>query len=323
MFDVLSAGIVAGGSILGGITGSRSAEKAARAQEIAADHATSEQRRQYDQARYDAAPYRQVGGDAVYRIGHLLGLGEPMVGGIRKPTMEDAQAEHLKRHVAQFGTGYTSQSDNAAKTAQTQAIFDEMMADYNNKVAASGVDPSQVPEDFGSLNKRFTVSDFWNDPVTKLGYQFGLDEGTKALDRMRGASGLRNSGATLKALTRFGQDYAGTKADQSAARFYGDQDRIFNRLAGVSGVGQTATAQTTAAGTNMANNVSNIATGLGNARGAASIAKGNAWNNAFSTIGNWWAGQNMLDKVLNRGGVSGISGMSSTPFAGSFGGMNT
>ncbi|MCR4308157.1 MAG: hypothetical protein NUV80_06380, partial [Candidatus Berkelbacteria bacterium] len=61
----------------------------------------------------------------------------------------------------------------------------------------------------GELNKKFSIADFMEDPVTKLSYQSGLDLGTQAIDRMAGARGSRNSGATLKELTRFGTDYTG------------------------------------------------------------------------------------------------------------------
>lgn len=61
------------------------------------------------------------------------------------------------------------------------------------------------------------------------GYNFRLSEGTKALERGAAARGNQFSGRQAKALTRFGQNVA---AD--------DFDRNFNRLAAISGIGQTA-----------------------------------------------------------------------------------
>lgn len=54
---------------------------------------------------------------------------------------------------------------------------------------------------------------FIEDPskITEMpGYQFALGEGTKALLRSRSATGDLLSGATGKALTRYGQEYATT-----------------------------------------------------------------------------------------------------------------
>lgn len=157
----------------------------------------------------------------------------------------------------------------------------------------------------GDLNRKFTLADFWDDPVTKASYQFGLDEGTKALDRMAGARGNRNSGAQLKALTRYASDYTGQKAGDSYSRFYGDQDRTFNRFAGVAGTGQTATTTGAALGGQTAATIGNLVTGSGNARGAAAIAGGNAVSGAGNTIANWYGQNAMLDKIMtSRGNLS-------------------
>ena len=277
------AAIAVGGAIVGGAMQSSSAKKASSAQAQAEHNAIAEQRRQYDQGRADLAPYREAGGAAVTRIGEYLGLGDPRdyaaaQAGIKKPTMEDAANEHLQAHIQRYGSGYTKASDMSAKDFQTKQIFDRMMGEYQQKIA--GMPSAEPSENFGALNKKFTVGDFWNDPVTQL----SLDYGRKGIERNLGAMGMKKSGLMLKGL----QDYAGTRAGESSARFYGDQDRIFNRLSGVAGTGQTATNAGVTAGANYAGNVGQLMTAGGNARGAASIAQGNAWNQGINTIGNWW-----------------------------------
>lgn len=153
-------------------------------------------------------------------------------------------------------------------------------------------------EGFGSANRKFTVADFMDDPVTKLSYQSGIDLGKQAIDRMAGARGSRNSGSTLKALSRFGTDYTGQKAGESYNRFYGDQDRELNRLAGIAGTGQTAVTNQNALGSQTATNIGNLVSSLGNARGASAIAQGNIWGGAAQNIGNWYGQNQMLDKIL-------------------------
>lgn len=143
------------------------------------------------------------------------------------------------------------------------------------------------------------------------GYQFRLGEGEKAIDRAAGARGLRNSGATLKALTRFGQDYA-TKSFQD----------IYNRLAGVSGTGMTTGTNLGQFGAQNAGAMGTLMTGAANARGAAGIAGANAWSNALNTSVNAYTQQNMLNRLLAGGGGSSGGGMSSTPYAGAYGGGN-
>lgn len=100
------------------------------------------------------------------------------------------------------------------------------------------------------------------------GYQFRLNEGTKAIERSAAARGLLGSGATLKALTRYGQDYAS------------DEYNMFtNKLATLAGVGQTATAGTAAAG-------EAAVSGMGAARAQAGQAAVNAGNARASSYAN-------------------------------------
>lgn len=306
MFDILSS---VAGPVISGLMGADSAEDAVNAQGQASAAAIAEQRRQYDQGRADLAPWRNVGGSAMYRLGDLLGLG-----GSNSP------AYSLERYgngvpVDSFegiASQYGEQSPAVLEAMRRARIIGGPESGMRVDVADSGdlqriLSGFQMPggPESGSLNKKFTLADFWDDPVTKASFQFGLDEGTKALDRMSGARGMRNSGQTLKALTKFGTDYTGQKAGESYNRFYGDQDRIYNRLAGVAGSGQTAAQNTASMGQGMANNVSSLISGQGNARGAAAIAGGNAWGNAANSVSNYFGQQSMLDKILNRGGAAG------------------
>lgn len=85
----------------------------------------------------------------------------------------------------------------------------------------------------GMTEQGFTMGDFQADP----GYQFRMEEGVKALDRSASSKGMLLSGAQLKGLTRYGQ---GMGAQEYGAA-YGRWGDAYNRLAGLAGVGQTAT----------------------------------------------------------------------------------
>jgi hypothetical protein len=170
-----------------------------------------------------------------------------------------------------------------------------------------GLDGATTDPSYGSLTRRFAQSDLDADPVYKNGLDFGLSEGRNAINARAIGTGGYDSGATLKALTRFGNDYGTTKAEGSYNRFNTDSTNIYNRLAGVSGAGQTATGSVTTAGTNMANNVSDLTTQAGNARAAGIVGGANAWNNAFSGVNNAYNNYNTnktLQALLARGGSS-------------------
>lgn len=130
------------------------------------------------------------------------------------------------------------------------------------------------------------------DLMATPGYQFGLNEGNRNVQGSAAARGGLYSGSALKALTRYGNDYATTKL-ADADTMFGNR---WNRLAALAGIGQTSTQATSNAGAGAANAIGNINMSNANAQGAAAISQGNIWGNAVNQIAsngsrnNWWQG---------------------------------
>ena len=125
----------------------------------------------------------------------------------------------------------------------------------------------------GEFNGTVPKQQFSFDPKTTFndpGYQFRFNEGMKALERSAAAHGNLQSGATLKALTRYSQDYASNEFGKAYDRalgenqlsygrdtdaynralneyrmahdqFVSDRDARFNKLQAIAGGGQVAT----------------------------------------------------------------------------------
>lgn len=106
----------------------------------------------------------------------------------------------------------------------------------------------------------FGINGFQSDP----GYEFRMKEGQKAIDAAAAARGMRNSGAALKELARYGQDYASNEYNNA-------YNRQYNRLSAIAGFGQGANAANQQSGSNYANNVSANQIGLGNASASSEI----------------------------------------------------
>ena len=269
--------------------------------------ATAEQRRQFDLNRADLAPYRNIGGAAVNRLGVLMGIGprpseaRPYLENTGDGSYAGLLAEYNRAHVRDHGMTLEDSVRRGLTSGENYSRIIERLRAQERQIANPQT-PEQMDEGWGDLNRRFTLADFWDDPVTRASFDFGLNEGRRALDNMAGARGNRNSGAQVRALTRFGTDYTGNQAAGSYNRFYGDQDRTFNRLSGVAGTGQTAATNTAALGQQGANNISNLMSSQGNARGAAAIAGSNAmgtgFRNAGTAIGNWWNNQSNQNQNL-------------------------
>lgn len=158
----------------------------------------------------------------------------------------------------------------------------------------------------GDFNRDFTLSDFQRDP----GYQFRLDQGLGAVQGSAAARGSLMSGATLKRLSQYGQDYASGEYGKAYDRFNNDRNQRFNRLATVAGIGQTATNNVGTAGANMANQVSSNQLAAGNASAAGTIGQANAINGGLSNLQSLYQ-LNQLGKsnwAPSNAGLSAASG---------------
>lgn len=290
-----AAAAAAAAAIGGAAIQSDSARSAANKQTAAANQATAAELAQFNQTRADTAGYRDLGNAAVQKLSGLLGLNT-----ISGPVGQDYSGSLIDlsggtpapiASLYQSDPGYRKAWDDYKAAHDAWAIKQGGAAGYTNASDPTVIErevrsrlPQQGAQPGAPGASGPSISDIMAlDP----GYQFRLDQGSKAVTNAAGASGMRNSGATLKALTRYGQDYASNE--------YGN---IINRLAGAAGTGQTATNTVAGLGAGTAANIGNIYTGLGNARGASAIAQGNAYGGALNTIGNYYTQNQMLDKIL-------------------------
>ncbi len=193
--------------------------------------------------------------------------------------------------VAAAVVGGAVQADSASKAsyAQRKAAADAnatQQDQYNQtredqapyRALASEVGLPGIRNFLSSNNNQITADQVMADP----GYQFGLAQGNKNIQGSAAARGGLYSGATQRALSRFGSDYATSRFNDTYNRMETGRTNQFNRLATAAGIGQTANNQVAGAGQNYANNVSGNLIGAGNAQGASSIAQGNAWGNALN-----------------------------------------
>ena len=128
------------------------------------------------------------------------------------------------------------------------------------------------------LNKNALLKDFGREDFrTDPGYKFRLSQGNQAIDRAAGARGSRYSGATLKALQRYAQDYASGEYQNAYDRYNTNRTMNYNFLAGPAQIGAGAQGQ-----------VGNYMSAAGDARAAGQIgAASNLWggiNDAYNVL---------------------------------------
>lgn len=119
-------------------------------------------------------------------------------------------------------------------------------------------------------------------------YQFALTQGLQGLDRSAAARGGLSSGGHSADV----MNYAGGLASQNYNNYY-------NRLAGLSGTGQTTASGLGTLGANMAGNIGNAQQATGNARASSYLARGDANSQLYGLaagtakgfIDNKWGGR--------------------------------
>ena len=177
------------------------------------------------------------------------------------------------------GANQAAKGAQAAADAQVKAsedanalqkyMYDTNRADLADYRTAGNASINKLMGLTGLNGNGFNMQDFQSSPQ----YQFGLNQGLKGIQRQLAASGLSGSGAGLKAANNYAQNYAGQQ--------FGD---YYNRLAGLAGIGQQATNQTGAYGSNYANQAGQNMLEAGNARGSAYITKGNVPSLNFNNL---------------------------------------
>lgn len=180
------------------------------------------------------------------------------------------------------------------KAAQTQAQAAQYAADLQNQQfqqtrsdlapyrGAGTLALSDLQSQLPNLTKPFTMADFQASPA----YNFNLEQGQLAINKGAAARGQFYNPATLQDIARFSQGLASNEFQNAFNNYQTTQGNIWNRLYGLTGLGEQAATQTGAAGATAAGNIGNFATQGANAQAAGTVGSANALSGAFSGIGN-------------------------------------
>lgn len=182
--------------------------------------------------------------------------------------------------------GGAMQANAANQAAQTQAqAADESLAlqtrQYEEGVARQQPWMAAGRNALDALHGELGLSDAAKAGTFKSGfretpgYGFAVAEGERGALNNLSALGMKNSGAALKALTRFRTGLA----DQT-------YNNYVDRLSVASGGGQAATSETNAMGTNYANAASGTIQDKAVATASGYVGQSNAWSNALSGASN-------------------------------------
>lgn len=266
----MSWGIVAASVISAG-AGAYSARQGAKAQQRGADASTAELARQYDQTREDFAPWRNTGTQALNALNRLFGFGTEPSGGYFSEQL------YLQQNPDVAADPW------ASKNAQEHwERFGRFEGRQSPLVGGTPGTPAGAPD----------MSGFFASPD----YNFRRTEGMRGIENSFAARGGAQSGNALRALTEFNSNLAA-----------GEFGNYFNRLAGLAGVGQTATNQTASYGAQAAQGAAQNHLYAGNARASGIAGQYNALGQGLSDLAGIYGYYNR-DRVPAGYGGTGYGG---------------
>lgn len=214
--------------------------------------------RMYLQARSDQSPYRYVGNQSLNQMARLMGF-DPYQASYSRPASNRFVTDGYS---GGYPGGYWGGWSYPASSPSRGGVNTFSMP---SQITGRGSKPNQTIYQDPEAPRPGTpdFSQFYVSPD----YQFRLSEGLKASDRSAAANGMLLSGAQQKALSRYGQGLASQE--------YGN---YWNRLAAMSGIGQTGTNATQNAGSQFSSQAGNALQDAGDARASGYLYMANAKN---------------------------------------------
>jgi hypothetical protein len=193
---------------------------------------------------------------------------------------------------------YAATQDAAA---QQRAMFDIVNKQQEPYRQAGYGALSQINTMLPQLNRMPTAADLRAMP----GFEFGLNQGTGAAGQTMNVGG-GGSNVDL-ARRKFAIDYA---TNVGLPQYTAQQTNIYNRLASLAGIGQTAQGQTNALGQSTAANIGQLGIGGASALGAGQIGAANATAGGLQGIGN---SLTLAGLLRPQSGVTGTGGLMNLP----------
>lgn len=175
----------------------------------------------------------------------------------------------------------------------------------------------------GAYTQQPTLEQLQMDP----GYAFRLQQGQRAMESALGSSGMRGSGAALKAATRYGQEAGSQEYQNAYARFMANRAQAVQGLQNLAGTGAGAANVASGLAGQTAGNLSNVYTGTAGNIANTAIGVGNQLASTYANTGNQLAnvygnlGQGLGQGAANIGSIYAQGAMGPTNLLASLAGQ--
>ena len=126
-------------------------------------------------------------------------------------------------------------------------------------------------------------------------YAWQLNQGQRATNAANNATGGLIGGNALQGLQNYTQNFAQNAYQNAFTNYQNQRTGIYNTLASIAGLGQTAQSQSNQLATNYGTNTANLATGAAAAQAAGLVGSANAYSGGLQNIGNTYLLSNLLN----------------------------
>lgn len=152
------------------------------------------------------------------------------------------------------------------------------------------------------LTHQYGAEDFMSgiDPS----YAFRREQGNLATTNLLNRSGGAIGGNALQGLTNYGQDLASTEYGNAFNRYQTQRSNIYNTLASIAGIGQTAQGQTSNLAQNVVGNIGQAQIGGASATAGGQVGVANALSGGVQNYGNMQYLSSLLKPTPTNYGVT-------------------
>jgi hypothetical protein len=233
-------------------------------------------------------------------------VGSAVIGAYGASSAADKQAEAARagqdQQLAMFNTQNAQNAPFRGAGYNALNTIGSMMPGEYQQYDAQG-NPTSLGTGSGYLTREFTNQDL--NANLAPNYAFNLEQGQGAVRNLANSSGGLIGGNAIRGIQDYTQNFAGNAYQNAFANFQGQRSNIYNTLAGISGLGQTANQTTANLSGNTANAISSLGVGAANAGAAGTVGVANAFSGGLNTLGN----MAYINKALaQRGTVPGYTG---------------
>lgn len=146
---------------------------------------------------------------------------------------------------------------------------------------------------YGSLNAPFTADTFKS---MSPAYQFQAQQGAQGVLNQDASAQGAESGASLKDLMSFNQNFANTSFNNAFNQNLAQKNSIFDRLSQIATLGSNAGSNSATGASNFATSIGNTQAGIGAALGAGQVGVANSISGGLQSAAPW------LQSVFSGGG---------------------